>query len=176
MKRIAPSCSTSLRAKLVWMRTCERLSSSIPFLYRFSLIFLSSVLLFQINSFLHIPIGFRCLLSCLSLIIVFRYIIATKTHKIDPSSDDTDLKYFLDFDLAVLGKPTEDYNRYAHQIRREYIHVPDEKYLTGRAAVLDHLRQGDLYFTAEFRELFDSKARENLSREIVSLKQGNVYI
>eukprot|EP01127_Copromyxa_protea_P010424 TRINITY_DN2538_c0_g1_i8.p1 TRINITY_DN2538_c0_g1~~TRINITY_DN2538_c0_g1_i8.p1 ORF type:complete len:223 (+),score=41.37 TRINITY_DN2538_c0_g1_i8:53-670(+) len=103
---------------------------------------------------------------------VHDYIIATKTHKIDPNESDQDLKFFLDFDLAILGKPESGYDRYASQIRQEYIHVPDETYTVGRAAVLDHLRQGTLFFTEEFKELFEEKAKANISREIASLKSG----
>lgn len=78
--------------------------------------------------------------------------------------------------MAVLGKPAEEYNIYAAQIRKEYIHVPDDKYLIGRVAVLEHLMQGSLYLTPEFQELFEEKAKGNLRREIESLKQGNVFL
>jgi predicted metal-dependent HD superfamily phosphohydrolase len=101
------------------------------------------------------------------------YIIATKTHKIDPEDNDTDFQFFLDFDLAILGKPEDGYNRYANQIRQEYIHVPNEKYVVGRPAVLEHLMQGQLFFTEEFRTLFEDKAKENVRREIASLRAGN---
>ena len=48
---------------------------------------------------------------------------------------DSDEHYFLDFDMQVLGWDEADYDRYAEQIRQEYIHVPEQQYRTARAQV-----------------------------------------
>jgi predicted metal-dependent HD superfamily phosphohydrolase len=98
------------------------------------------------------------------------YIDLTKTHKIpEEHSADTDLAYFLDFDLAILGKPQVAYDTYATQIRQEYIHVPDDKFKIGRPAVLKQLMEGELYFTEEFITNLDERARANIRREIETL-------
>jgi len=60
-----------------------------------------------------------------------------------------------------------DYERYAQQIRGEYIHIPDDKFRTGRAAVLHNfLKREVLYFTQDFRDKHEAQARDNLTREI----------
>eukprot|EP01126_Amoeba_proteus_P000126 TRINITY_DN10053_c0_g1_i1.p1 TRINITY_DN10053_c0_g1~~TRINITY_DN10053_c0_g1_i1.p1 ORF type:complete len:219 (-),score=37.07 TRINITY_DN10053_c0_g1_i1:37-693(-) len=103
---------------------------------------------------------------------VCRYIMATKSHKID--IDDSDLKYFLDFDLAILGKPPELYDIYAGQIRQEYIHVPRDKYFVGRKMVLSELSSGGIYLTDDFISASEGKAKENILREIQMLEKGQI--
>jgi predicted metal-dependent HD superfamily phosphohydrolase len=49
---------------------------------------------------------------------VDQYIIATIAHNVSRTTDN-DLKYFIDFDMAVLGRHRDRYATYAAQIRRE---------------------------------------------------------
>jgi cytidyltransferase-like protein len=42
-------------------------------------------------------------------------------------------------DLAILGRPAEEYRRYARGIRKEYSFVPDKLYRTERAKILQNL-------------------------------------
>mmetsp|Transcript_94 Transcript_94/g.101 ORF Transcript_94/g.101 Transcript_94/m.101 type:complete len:164 (+) Transcript_94:251-742(+) len=102
---------------------------------------------------------------------VFDWIIATKSHKVGQDADN-DLKLFLDFDLAVLGKPQDDYNVYADNIRKEYIHYSDDSYRKGRISVLQKLMKGDLFFTDTFINLFDKISRDNMSSEITKLQKS----
>lgn len=99
-------------------------------------------------------------------------IAATIKHTLPESSDvSDDLKLFLDFDLAVLGRGEKDYDVYAAQIRKEYGHFPDDQYKQGRATVLRRfLERKDLYFTATMRDRLENTARDNLRREIQSLE------
>eukprot|EP01125_Pyxidicula_operculata_P017319 TRINITY_DN6067_c0_g1_i1.p2 TRINITY_DN6067_c0_g1~~TRINITY_DN6067_c0_g1_i1.p2 ORF type:complete len:220 (-),score=31.26 TRINITY_DN6067_c0_g1_i1:20-679(-) len=114
-----------------------------------------------------------CYSTGASLSLVDDYIIATKSHK--TSGNDTDLNYFLDFDLAVLGKPSAEYKRYASQIRSEYLPVyPEPKYSLGRMRVLNHLSEGGLFITKEFQDTFEQTARNNLKEEIESLKLSTI--
>jgi len=99
------------------------------------------------------------------------YIMATKTHKSD--MQDTDLDYFLDFDIAVLGKVLEAYNEYADNIRKEYIHYPDKEYRSGRIAVLKKLMEGGLFRTQDFKEMFENQAKNNMAQEINKLQSSN---
>ena len=55
---------------------------------------------------------------------VFRWIVQTKHHRCDESDDD-DCKFFMDFDMAVLGWERAAYARYAQDVRKEFIHVPE---------------------------------------------------
>ena len=55
---------------------------------------------------------------------VFRWIVLTKHHRCDESDYD-DRKFFVDFDLAVLGWERAASPRYAQDVRKEFIHVPE---------------------------------------------------
>ncbi|MEQ4719303.1 metal-dependent phosphohydrolase [Nonomuraea sp. B19D2] len=76
-----------------------------------------------------------------------------------------------DADLAVLGRP--GYDDYAARIRQEYAHVPDDLFRKGRAEVLRRLLAlPRLYRTERARELWEERARANLSRELAALASG----
>jgi predicted metal-dependent HD superfamily phosphohydrolase len=74
--------------------------------------------------------------------------------------------------MAVLGKNSEDYLVYAHQIRQEYIHYPESSYNKGRAAVLKKLQSVGLYKTELFREKFEKQAIQNMEKEIELLEKN----
>jgi predicted metal-dependent HD superfamily phosphohydrolase len=100
--------------------------------------------------------------------VVRRLILLTKSHLAEP--DDRDGHVLLDADLAILGAPAADYQRYAGQIRREYAWVPEAEYRAGRAAVLwRFLGRPRLYFTEEMHREREERARDNLRAEIASL-------
>lgn len=103
---------------------------------------------------------------------VEKYIECTIKHEIpEDCADDGDLKLFLDFDLEVLGRASEEYERYAQQIRKEYIHIPDEVYRSGRSKVLEHfIRRDVLYFSDFFLSTHEEQARRNINRELQRLK------
>ena len=99
------------------------------------------------------------------------YIIATKDH-FTVNTDDTDLKYFLDFDLRILSVDPEIYQQYAKQVRQEYAAIPDVFYNPGRISFLKKaLQLPHLYFTEDFRKK-ESKAKANIEWEIKLLEQG----
>ncbi|MEV1173801.1 metal-dependent phosphohydrolase [Nonomuraea sp. NPDC049784] len=73
-----------------------------------------------------------------------------------------------DADLAVLGRP--GYDDYAARIRQEYAHVPDDLFRMGRAEVLRRLLAVPrLYRTERARELWEERARANMSGELAAL-------
>ena len=81
-----------------------------------------------------------------------------------------DLAYFLDADLAVLGKDTGLYARYAQQIRAEYNHVSDYAFREGRGKIMkSFLDNPVLYFTTPMRQAFEAQARSNITNEIRAL-------
>jgi predicted metal-dependent HD superfamily phosphohydrolase len=93
------------------------------------------------------------------------YIIATKTHQ-NPTQD-SDLSYFLDFDLTILGSESSRYQAYTQQIRKEYSIYPDFMYKPGRKKVLVHFLEKPTIFKTEiFQELLEEKAKENLRWEL----------
>ena len=55
---------------------------------------------------------------------VFRWIVLTKHHRCD-ESDDNYCKFFMNFDMAVLGWELAASARHAQDVRKEFIHVPE---------------------------------------------------
>lgn len=97
-------------------------------------------------------------------------ILATK-HPSLPEGADAAL--LVDIDLSILGRDAVTFERYEQQIRREYVHVPDQAFREGRIAILESfLRREFIYQSFFFRERYESQARENLSRSISRLR-GN---
>ncbi|MFI7455113.1 metal-dependent phosphohydrolase [Nonomuraea sp. NPDC049714] len=73
-----------------------------------------------------------------------------------------------DADLAVLGG--DGYEEYAARIRQEYAHVPDDLFRQGRAQILRRLLAvPQLYRTPQARELWERRARANMSAELATL-------
>jgi predicted metal-dependent HD superfamily phosphohydrolase len=102
-----------------------------------------------------------------------RLILLTKTHQ--TAAEDGTGHILLDADLAILGTPAAEYDRYAAAIRREYAWVPDADYRRGRRRVLEQfLTRPRLYFTEALRVQRESAARDNLRREIVALTETAV--
>jgi len=95
----------------------------------------------------------------------FTYILATKSHNF--SIIDSDLDYFLDFDLQKLGADWKEYEEYSKQIRLEYRFYPDLIYKPGRKKVLEHfLKLEKIYKSPEFFNLYENQARINLLKEL----------
>lgn len=98
---------------------------------------------------------------------VVQYIEATKTHE---SNNDSDLNFFLDFDLSILGSDDTIYDVYARQIREEFSLTPSFMYKRGRRKVLTNLlERPHIYKTTVFQMKFEAKARENIQRELKNL-------
>ena len=88
------------------------------------------------------------------------------------------MNFFLDFDLAILGKPFEghfnsihfqqflEYEIYSSNIRKEYIHYSPDAYKKGRIEVLKKLLEGNLFQTIDFRKRFEKEAKLNIKKEI----------
>lgn len=91
-------------------------------------------------------------------------ILATKSHHLNACSD---INYFTDADLAILGQPLPEYLIYTKQIRQEYNMYPGILYKPGRRKVLSHfLNMERIFKTDYFFEKFELQARTNLREEI----------
>lgn len=102
---------------------------------------------------------------------VVRLVRLTVTH--DPAPDDPNGSVLCDADLAVLARPAAAYDRYCGDVRREYAHVPDDAFRTGRLAALRALTRSDrLYRTDAGCSLWERAARANLDREMDALASG----
>ena len=98
---------------------------------------------------------------------VVQYIQATRTHE---SKNDTDLNFFLDFDLSILGSDDIIYDVYTRQIREEFSLMPTFMYKRGRRKVLNGLLQRPhIYHSPVFQQMMEAKARENMQRELKNL-------
>ena len=100
---------------------------------------------------------------------VGRLIRLTKTH--DVWLDDRLGAILISIDLSILGAKPARYDAYAAAIRQEFIHVPEADYRAGRAKVLSRFAARPVIFPdAVFAARYDRQARENLARELTSLR------
>ena len=94
-------------------------------------------------------------------------ILVTK-HSAAPETPDEQL--LLDIDLSILGAPTERFDQYEVQVRREFQWVPEEAYRGARLKILrEFYDRPTLYHTEHFQRRLAAQARENLARSISSL-------
>jgi predicted metal-dependent HD superfamily phosphohydrolase len=93
----------------------------------------------------------------------------TKTHDVQP--DDRLGAILISIDLSILGAEPARYDAYAAAIRQEFIHVLEADYRAGRAKVLSQFAARPVIFPdAAFAARYDRQARENLARELASLR------
>lgn len=98
-------------------------------------------------------------------------VLATADHRAPPG--DVAAAVLLDADLAVLARDPAGYATYVAAVRREYAHVDDEQWRTGRGAVLrELLARGALYVTAPARTRWEAAARANMTTELDALTGG----
>lgn len=103
---------------------------------------------------------------------VVRLVRLTATH--DPAEGDVAGSVLVDADLEVLGRGHSGYQRYIVQVRRDFDHVPDQQFRTGRARVLASLLDRPVLFrTTTGHRLWEAPARENLRAELDSLIGGS---
>ena len=98
---------------------------------------------------------------------VVEYILATKQHRLDNASTDSDLAWFLDFDMSILGAEWDRYIEYTRKIRKEYSIYPDFLYNQGRRKFLQRsLGTPYIFHTRFFRTYHEQQARENMRKEL----------
>lgn len=89
-----------------------------------------------------------------------RWILATQKHAL---TDEIDLQFLLDIDLAILAATPERFIQYEQQIQQEYSWVDPEVYAIKRKEVLMHFYQSEpLYQTVYFQKNFELNAKDNL--------------
>ena len=95
-------------------------------------------------------------------------IMSTKNHETRKVCDED---YFIDADLAILGKSDFEFDEYEENIRKEYSSVPEQVYNYHRVEILrSFLDKRYIYHTKRFRDLYEDRARANLKRAIRKLK------
>jgi hypothetical protein len=89
-----------------------------------------------------------------------RWILVTQKHE---ATNELDLQFLLDIDLAILAASAERFTEYEQQIQQEYAWVYPDIYLIKRKQVLAHFYQTEpLYQTEYFQQNFEQRAKENL--------------
>jgi predicted metal-dependent HD superfamily phosphohydrolase len=102
---------------------------------------------------------------------VARLIGLTKSHKADEA--DRLGAVLVSIDLAILGSDPDRYRDYIAGVRREYAHVQEAMWRTGRAAVLKRLLDADpLYPDPNFHDALEERARLNMHAELRALGEG----
>ena len=100
---------------------------------------------------------------------VARLVRLTATHDVAP--EDADGAVLCDADLAVLAADDLRYASYVAGVRREYEHVDDAAFATGRAQVLATLLdRSPLFRTEHGRAAWEARARANASAELARLR------
>ena len=100
---------------------------------------------------------------------VVELIIATEKHEL-ADTNDSDMAYFLDMDLRILGQTGLVYQAYCQKIRLEYQHVAKVLYNFSRKKALKRfLDRKRLYFTERFSTQYEQQARQNIKSEIKTL-------
>jgi predicted metal-dependent HD superfamily phosphohydrolase len=99
---------------------------------------------------------------------VAELVMATAGH--DVEGVDRDTAVLLAADLAVLAAEPSRYAEYATGVRREYAHVDDAAWRTGRSAVLRTLLERPRLFAAELGlDEWERRARANITSELAAL-------
>ena len=92
---------------------------------------------------------------------------ANHTNNLEP---DSDLSFFLDCDLKVLGTERKEYLLYAQNIRKEYKHVLSFLYSRERKKILKRfIESPTIYRTEYFRNKYEEQAKSNILFEIQNL-------
>ena len=102
---------------------------------------------------------------------VARLILLTKSHHAE--AGDPLGALLVSIDLSILGADPERYRAYAEAVRREFGHVPDDAWRSGRSAVLNSMLWAKpLYPNSRFRAALEARARRNMHAELKALDEG----
>jgi len=102
---------------------------------------------------------------------VKRLILATKHDSIPVIQNE---KILVDIDLSILGRSPEKFHEYETKIRREYEWVPELVFREKRIEILQgFLNRRYIFLTTQFREKYESQARQNIISSIALLKTNS---
>jgi predicted metal-dependent HD superfamily phosphohydrolase len=96
--------------------------------------------------------------------------IAATDHRAD-TDRDSDSAVLLAADLAVLGAEPAAYSEYVRKIRREYAHLDEHAWRSGRRAVIESFLARTSIFPPELGlDGWERRARANLTAELAVLR------
>ena len=103
---------------------------------------------------------------------IFDLVMATQHDAPAGLGSSMDAKLLVDIDLSILGSPTERFERYDQDVRKEYACVPSSRYKEARAQVLQtFLDRPRLYHGEHAVALLEAQARINLVAALSRLAQ-----
>lgn len=83
---------------------------------------------------------------------------------------DHDQQYMRDMDLAIFGRPEQEFDEYEAGIRKEYSFVAPAEFVARRVSILEKfLNFPGIYYTEYFRNKYRAQAEYNLRRSIAKL-------
>ncbi len=86
------------------------------------------------------------------------------------AAEGTDAQIMIDVDLGILGAGTSRFDEYEQQVRAEYKWVPGLLYRRERRKILkSFLDRPTIYCTESFRDRYEQRARDNISRALSRL-------
>ncbi len=96
-------------------------------------------------------------------------VLATKHGAITAASEEA--RIVVDADLSILGTSRDVFDAYERAVREEYAMIEDAMFTAGRTRVLqEFLNRKTIFETPRGRELWEARARENISRSLASLE------
>ena len=91
-------------------------------------------------------------------------VVALRRHS--PRANDFDCAVLCDADLAMLAAEPQRYKAYLEDVRAEYAHLPLEKFVRARIAILDRLLGRDKLFASPLGAAWEESARQNVGAEL----------
>lgn len=95
--------------------------------------------------------------------------IELSNHRHPVKDSTSSLAYFLDIDMAILGRPTIHYNEYAQNVRLEYEHVPQLVYSHYRKKFLNAVFKQGAFQTEWFKARYKEQSIANMKSEFTEL-------
>jgi predicted metal-dependent HD superfamily phosphohydrolase len=80
-------------------------------------------------------------------------------------------QFMCDIDISSMGQSFDRFDEDGRNIRIEYHHVDDATFNLNRAILFERLlSRPSIYYTQVFRDRYEAKARENITRSLARLK------
>lgn len=95
--------------------------------------------------------------------------IELSNHRQPVTDKNSALAYFLDIDMAILGRPEIHYGEYAQNVRLEYEHVPKMVYSHYRKKFLNAILRHAAFQTEWFRTRYLGMSNTNMKSEFERL-------
>ena len=89
---------------------------------------------------------------------------ALARHSILPAS--MDCAVLCDADLSILAADPQKYRKYLADIRAEYAHIPERRFLESRRAIVSKLLKRDRLYLSPMSAGWEGQARQNLQAEL----------